>query len=120
MTHELVWTLEHQSVVGMIVCGDTDCIYRYTCEFDCEWLYDVKRAEDGSVSHDPSPYDEEKRMRHAMTRGDECNFALFLNEDTYMIPELFDGTHLEIARTPIEPVWQGEDGALWKVAGATS
>lgn len=120
MSHEIEWKLEHGTVAARLECSDEDCIHRYGCVHSCEVVWDVQRADDETVSHGPSGYDEDDIGRHEMTRGDDCNFMLFLNEDTYLIPELFDGKELVIARTHVDPVWQGEDGALWKPAEATS
>lgn len=115
--HEIVWTLEDGIVSCRAVCLDADCIYRYTCvDGACEWYTDLRREADGSVTH--APWDDGDRQvvqRHLMARGDECNLLLFLNADTSLLPELRDGDgEFEIGRTRVEPVWQVDDGALWR------
>jgi hypothetical protein len=49
-----------------------------------------------------------------MEKADYCNVVVFLDEDPYLLPELIEQPKVfEIGRTPITPVWQGEDGVLW-------
>lgn len=120
MSHELVWSLDRGSVSARLECNDEDCINRYVCVHACETIYDIVRADDGTVSHGQWFQDEETDERHEMTREGECNFALFLNEDPCLIPELFEDDDFEIGRTLVDPVWQGEDGVLWKRAEVTS
>jgi len=121
MTHHIVWMLERDHVTASAVCGDEDCISRYTCKKDCEMLYDVRRDESG-VSHGLYDWDGEIKphAQHAMVKDDHCNVVEFLNAETGMLPELQeDGQTFEVGRTAIEPVWHGEDGVTWKCAAGS-
>lgn len=116
--HEIVWSLDADHVTSTVVCLDEDCIHRYVCPEACEVIYDVKRAGE-VVTHGLLDWEGEIKphRRHEMVKEAHCNLVEFLNADRYLIPELYDGgDKFEIGRTPIVPVWQGEDGALWKRA----
>lgn len=83
---------------------------------------EARREADGTVTH--KPWDDEDIPvinRHLMEKADYCNIAEWLNDDPSLIPELVDGRHcFEIGRTSFEPVWQGEDGVLWKPSAVES
>lgn len=117
--HSIVWTFERDHVEARAVCGDEECLSRYTCpEPGCELLVDVRREADGTVTHKPWEDEHPAINRHVMEKQDYCNALEYLNADTYVLPELVDGdglTEFEIGRTPIELSWQGEDGLLWRV-----
>lgn len=116
--HEIVWSLNSGSLRASAICTDPDCINRYQCHEGCELIYDLKR--DGTnVSHGLLDWEGEIKPhhRHQMVLEDHCNIVEFLNADADVIAELqeFEET-IEIGRTVIEPVWQGEDGLLWRKA----
>ena len=117
--HELVWTHDNRSVDVNAVCHagpDADC--RLTAECDCE-RWSVERDEQGPF-HLSGDYSESARDRHDMKPGGYCNVCAFLNEDPWLLPELFFGPSFEIGRTPIEPVSRG-DHYEWKpTAGGES
>lgn len=115
MTHYIEWEFEDSGVDARGVCDDEDCIERYVCEHACEFVSDMRREADGSVTHGRWTESDDD-PRHNMVKADSCNVVDFLNADTYMIPELTDsnGFRFVIGRTPITEVWQGEDGLTWK------
>lgn len=119
MSHSIVWTFERDHVEARAVCGDEDCLLRYTCpEPGCDLLFDVRREADGTVTHKPWEDERPAINRHVMEKQDYCNALEYLNADTYVLPEIVDGdglTEFEIGRTRIELSWQGEDGLLWRV-----
>lgn len=117
MTHHIVWTFDDNDIEQAATCDDPECIHRYVCiDGACEVYYDVKRADDGTVTH--KQWDDDDRpiiQRHRMENRDECMLLDYLNADPWVLRELNDGHQkFEIGRTEIEPVWQGEDGALWR------
>jgi len=118
MTHHIVWTHDRDHVEARATCDDPECLNRYVCiDGECETYYGVRREPDGSVTH--KQWDDDERQvvnRHRMEKTDDCSVLDFLNADTYMIPELTtdDAAPFEIARTPIDLEWQGDDGVLWK------
>ena len=112
--HELVWEFTRDHVRAKAVCNDDDCAHRYRCAEDCEQLFDVTKRGDG-YQHPVT--DSPTGLWHDMTKADECAFAEWLQIESDIIPELADGNPtFEIGRTAIIPVWQGEDGVLWKRA----
>lgn len=113
--HSIVWSLERDYVAAKVVCEDADCISRYTCDQGCEVLYEIRRDERG-VTHALLDWegDIKPHLRHLMVKVDHCNVVEFLNA-TGIIPELNErAENFEIGRTPIVPVWQGEDGVTWE------
>ena len=116
MTHKIVWTWSRGGVDATAVCDDEDCLNAYECDYPCETYPDLRRDPDGTVSH--GGYDDTAATpRHVMHRSGECNLELFLNAERGLLPELNEDGHPDfvIAETVIEPVWLGEDGALWRL-----
>lgn len=115
--HEIVWEFDSDRVNGRLVCKDSDCVYMYRCDGDCEVIYDTEQHGDGyrhrATVYDPTT-DEETEVWHAMHKTDECAFVALVDDDPDMIPELCDtADRFEIGRTAVTPAWQGEDGVLW-------
>lgn len=116
--HEIVWELNGGSLASSAVCNDDDCLNRYVCTMQCELVHDVRR-DDWGVTHGLYDWEGEVKphTRHKMEKVDYCNIVEFLEADPYVIPELQETEErFEIGRTAILPVWQGEDGLLWKRA----
>lgn len=103
-------------MTGEAICDDPDCLNRYVCaDSPCEVYFDVRRESNGTVTHKPWEDEHPAINRHRMEKRADCSLLDFLNADRGMITELNEGDQeFVIGRTTIDPVWQGEDGALWK------
>ena len=113
--HEMVWTFDRDSTTAELACNDPNCEYRYSCDKGCESIFGVE-AHEGGFRHPVTEYEGGRvGFWHAMTLGKECNFALWINESGCAV-ELSADRHakFEIGRVPVEPVWQGDDGAEWR------
>jgi len=112
--HEIVWEFDRETVRATAVCNYDNCEHRYRCDEGCELLFDVSEHR-GGYRHPVT--DSPTGIWHDMTKADECAFAEWLQIESDIIPELAEGNPtFEIGRTAILPVWQGEDGVLWKRA----
>ena len=110
--HEIIWTFEGDHIGADFVCNNEECEYRWTCPEGCEYLGLVEKIDSGyRHRYDWYPLDDE--VWHDMVQSD-CNFKGWMLADAGMIPELSeDRTPFEIGRTPVEPVWQGDEGVTW-------
>lgn len=112
--HEIVWEFDDGWVRGNLVCNDDDCQYRYVCAGDCEVIFDIQKTETG-YRHQVNYYEDDRpsNIWHEMRKVDYCNFVVFM--DAGDLPEQNEEPEpFEIGRTPVEAVWQGEDGVNWK------
>jgi hypothetical protein len=111
--HEIVWYLDGDHVRGEAACHlepGADC--RVTCPKGCEEIEGFSRDDDGRPFHtvwDEAADDEIEHQMVPMT-DDDCNVALWLNEEPAWISEQHASTtkRHEIGRLPIEPVWTGD------------
>jgi hypothetical protein len=107
-THEIIWTHEINTTTAQLVCNDPDCQYRWECSEDCEEIYDVVAHGDGYRHRSEDDW-------HHMKKQNYCNFVEWMDADPDVISELNDGGEtFEIGRVPVEPIWQGDEGALWR------
>lgn len=106
--HCIVWIFDRDRVTAEATCtaeADADC--RLACHGDCETYSEIHRTEEQTFDGDIVKRYTHDDCEEGMTPG-ECNVVLFLNE-SYCIEESADGKPtFVIARTPIEPVWQGD------------
>lgn len=112
--HEIVWEFDDGWVCCKLVCNDDDCQYRYVCAGDCEVIFDIQKTETG-YRHQVNYYEDDRPsyIWHEMRKVDYCNFVVFM--DAGDLPEQNEERDsFEIGRTPVEAVWQGEDGVNWK------
>ena len=115
--HEIVWTFEGDHVGADFACNNEECEYRWTCPKGCEDLGAVEKTDSG-YRHQAG-WQEGDQVWHDMVPSD-CNFKEFILADAGMIPELSeDRTPFEIGRTPVEPVWHGDEGVTWSRVGET-
>ena len=117
MTHFIVWSFDRDTVSARAQCDDEDCRFRWVCtDNDCEVMHGVEPTADG---YRHLAYDSEADADdwHVMVKASYCNFDEWINGDPSMIPEIAeDRPTFEIGKVAVEPVWQGEDGATWKLA----
>ena len=124
--HVIIWEHDVDTVTARVACLEepgADCRLRGECE--CESWGPIERREDGTIWHQLTDgYRDLDLPRdvpqwHEVKPWDGCNIALFLNEDASVIAESSqERTAFEIARTPIDPVWNG-DWYEWKRAEVT-
>lgn len=80
MTHHIVWTYQNQQIEAEATCDDPECLNRFVCaEAPCEVYYDVRREDDGTVTHKPWEDEHPAINRHRMENSRDCAFAEFLN-----------------------------------------
>lgn len=118
MTHIITWAFDGDHVTGTLRCTDDDCIERYHCNHGCTSYSGVTRHPDGRVTHGQWT-EREFDPHHEMTRGDECNFVVWLEADPSLLPELNERREkFDIGQTAVQPVWDIEDGPTWTRTGA--
>ena len=106
--HEIVWMFQGDSVEADFVCNNEDCEYRWTCPDCCEYIGPMEKTDSG-YRHQARGELLEETGWHEMVPS-PCNFREWMLSDPAMIPELSDDlTPFEIGRTPVEPVWSGDE-----------
>ena len=123
--HKIVWTFEAMMgrVDAEVVCESTpDEICRtkpsHLSGCECEEFFDIGRDERGwfHVVETESDDGRETKYIHRHEASDDCNIALFMNEDpmdTILEAAADRSTTLVIGSTPFEPEWNG-NGYDWK------
>jgi hypothetical protein len=110
--HEMVWTFDNDYVSGEVVClapADAVCHQRPKSPCVCE-NWDLKKDEKDEVGY----YHEYDGEQHRHAPVPDCGVLEWLN-DSPLECAADDAWRFEIARTPIEPVWQG-DYMQWRPA----
>jgi hypothetical protein len=111
MPHYIAWEYDRRLVVARLVCDEpVGALCRLKCVDACCETFAVQWDQDGEPWHV-----EGGVWQHMMCDGGHCNVELFVNEDPDGPIELGPREVREIARTPINPSWEG-DSYSWTFA----